>query len=334
MSVFLPILKQQGHLENIHITVCNIGSRKIGEQDDYVSQGWGIFAPNLTIYGFDADADACEAANADLENRQVNWTEKHIPLALGKSTGEATLYVTRHPMCSSLYQPNEAFLARFKDLVELAGLDFTVEMEVTTLDEFCQQEGVHSIDFLQIDVQGADLQVLQGASDILKTVLGVQIEVEFSPLYLDQPLFADVDTYLRSHDFSLFDLSTARRVRNHSPIVSSAHPGQLLWGDAFYLCDLLQPVEMLHAKTPQQIFKLACVADVLDFTDYALELLEYLTLHYGDEPNYNFANAIVECLAQISDIENIATLAIVNELRDHLTDPKLKALLEAKTVLP
>ena len=61
MSVFLPILKQQGHLENIHITVCNIGSRKIGEQDDYVSQGWGIFAPNLTIYGFDADADACEA---------------------------------------------------------------------------------------------------------------------------------------------------------------------------------------------------------------------------------------------------------------------------------
>lgn len=299
MSVFLPILKQKGHLDHIHMIVCNVGSRKVGKQDDYASQGWEIFAPNLTIYGFDADADACEAANADLENRQISWTEKHIPLALAKSIGESTLYVTHDPMCSSLYEPNEPFLSRFKDLVELAGLAFTVELETTTLDEFCHQEGVETIDFLQVDVQGADLQVLEGATQILKTVLGVQIEVEFSPLYLNQPLFADVDTYLRSYDFSLFDLYTAPQIRRQSPIASPAHPGQLLWGDAFYFCDLLQPGEMLHAKTPQQIFKLACIADVLDFPDYALELLEYLTENYGSDPAYHFTEVIAESFQQI-----------------------------------
>lgn len=298
MSFFLPVLKRNGFLDQLQITICNVGSRKIDIKDDYASGGWDIFAPNLTIYGFDADLDACEKANADLEQRQINWTEKHIPLALGKSVGESTLYVTHNPMCSSLYQPNEPFMSRFKDLVELAGLDFTLEIETTTLDAFCSQESVEAIDFLQIDVQGADLQVLEGASQILKTVLGIQIEVEFSPLYQDQPLFADVDSHLRARDFSLFDIYTARRGRRQSPLVSAAHPGQLLWGDAFYLCDLLQPTEMVHDKSPAQIFKLACVADALDFPDYALELLEHLTAHYGSDPAYNFSQVIKSALEQ------------------------------------
>lgn len=321
MAIFLPALKQRGFLDRIHITVCNVGSRKLGVQDDYASQGWGIFAPNLTIYGFDADADACDAANTELADRQITWTEKHIPLALSNTVGESTLYVTHAPMCSSLYMPDETFLARFQDLVALAGLDFTVTLETTTLDDFCQQEGVQNIDFLQIDVQGADLQVLEGAAQILNTVLGVQIEVEFSPLYINQPLFADVDTYLRKHDFSLFDLSMARRIRDRSPIATPRHPGQLLWGDAFYLCDLLRSGETSHVKTPEQIFKLACIADALEFSDYALELLEYLTLTYGNDPAYNFADAIIASFKTIPELaeRGISDLPIVANLQPYLS---------------
>lgn len=321
MVFFLPQLKQQGFLNRIHMTVCNVGSRKLADRDDYASQGWGIFAPNLTIYGFDADADACEAANADLACRQVNWSEEHIPLALSNVADESTLYVTRHPMCSSLYIPNEPLLSRFQGLMELSGLDFTVELETTTLDQFCQQAGIESIDFLQIDVQGADLDVLKGAAHLVeKTVLGVQIEVEFSPLYVDQPLFADVDAYLRAKDFTLFDLSTRYRVRSRSPIVAPSHPGQLLWGDAYYLCDLLQQQTMTHAKTPEQMFKLACIADVLDFPDYSLELLEYLTINYGSDPAYNFANVIIDSLKAVPELveQGINTLVIAKSLQDYL----------------
>lgn len=320
MVFFLPRLKQQGFLDRLHITICNVGSRKLADRDDYGSKGWEYFAPNLTIYGFDADADACEAANADLESRQVNWSEHHIPLALSHEVGESTLYVTHHPMCSSLYMPDEPFLSRFQGLIELSGLDFTVELETTTLEQFCQQAGIETIDFLQIDVQGADLDVLKGAAQLVeKTILGIQIEVEFSPLYVDQPLFADVDAYLRARDFTLFDLSTRYRVRARSPIASPDHPGQLLWGDAYYLCDLLQPTPMTHAKTPEQIFKLACIADVMDFPDYSLELLEYLTINYGNDPAYNFANLIVESFRTVPELveQGIDTLAVVENLRDY-----------------
>lgn len=330
MAIFLPSLKRQGFLDRVHITVCSVGSRKRSSQDDFASQGWDIFAPNLSIYGFDADADACDMANADLEERQINWTEYHFPVAIAKQNGEATLYVTKHPMCSSLYPPNETLLNRFERLPELASLDFTVELETTTLEEIFRQEGIETIDFLQIDVQGAELQVLQGAVQLVQqTVLGIQLEVEFAPIYLNQPLFADLDIYLRAQDFTLFDLHPTHQVRARSPIVSEYHPGQILWGEAFYLCDLLQEGITTHAKTPEQLFKLACIADVLEFSDYALELLEYLTLNYGTDPAYNFADVIIENLVQVPDIvqQGLATLPLVANLQPYLMNPELLALL-------
>jgi FkbM family methyltransferase len=298
MAVFLPSLNKSGHLERMHITTCSVGSRKLGSNDDYGSKGWGIFGPRLTIYGFDVDADACDEANANLELRQVDWTEKHIPLALSNSVGESTLYVTKHPVCSSLYPPNEPYIARFVDMAELMNLDFTVDIETTTLDAFCQSEGIDEIDFIQTDVQGADLHVLEGASEIIKSsVLAIQVEVAFSHMYVNQPLFSDIDNYLRKQGFTFFGLSPAFIPRIHSPGNDTEHALQLLWGDAFYLRDLIQEdVNNVnsHLRNPEIIFKLACIADILKFSDFALELLEYLTLQYGKDKRYNFANNISE----------------------------------------
>jgi len=320
MSVFLPILKKNGLLDCIHMTVCNIGSRKLGIQDDYASQGWQIFAPNLSIYGFDADADACDEANRELETRQINWKEIHIPLALGKSVEERTLYVTKHPMCSSLYPPNEPYLARFVGLPSLINLDFSFEIDTTTLDVFCQEEKINEIDFLQIDVQGADLDVLEGAKNILSCGnLAIQVEVEFSHLYTNQPLFADVDAFLRNHGFTLFDLSQSHALRSRSPIRSLARSGQLLCGDAFYFQDLIHEDVDNQLKSPDRLLKLACIADVLDFPDYALEILEYLTLNHGENPNYNFANSIIDGLGQFPDLINqgLESLAVVKKIQGY-----------------
>ncbi len=329
MSVFLSSLKRSGHLDQLHLTICNVGSRKLGSLDDYASKEWGIFAPRLTIYGFDADADACDKANADLKARQVNWTEKHIPLALANNVGESTLYVTQHPMCSSLYPPNEPYLARFAGLSEVVNLDFTIGIETTTLDAFCQEEGIHEIDFLQLDIQGAELQALQGASWILeRSILAIQVEVEFSHLYINQPLFADVDTHLRNQGFTLFDLAKSYRIRAESPIQSTARLGQLLWGEAFYFRDLIREELNIQLKTPEQILKLACIADIMNFPDYTLELLKYLTLHYGNDPSYNFADNIIEGLAQFPELlqQGLASLPVVAKIQDYISSDNLDLL--------
>lgn len=323
-------LKKSGHLDSIHMTVCTVGSRKSLSEDDFGNQGWNVFAPNLTIYGFDADADACEAANTELETRQINWTEQHIPIALANCRGERTLYVTNAPQCSSLYPPNADYLQRFSEPFQTQmKLDFTLPIETTTLDDFCEQEKIESIDFLQTDVQGADLEVLQGSYRLLqRSLLVVKTEICFSPLYLNQPLFGDLDNFIRQQGFTFFKLTVACRARARSPIVSSEHPGQFLWGDAVYIRDPLNPNVPMHFKTPERILKVACIADLIGFPDYALELLEYLTLNYGHDPKYNCANNIVETLSQLPELvkQGLGSLPIVEKIRDYLSGDALDLL--------
>jgi FkbM family methyltransferase len=327
-------LKNSGHLDSLHMTVCTVGSRKSSGEDDFGSQGWGVFAPHLTIYGFDADADACEAANAELEARQINWTEKHIPIALANCPGNRTLYVTNDLQCSSLYQPNEDYLNRFSEPFQSQmKLDFSLEIETTTLDNFCDHEKIEAIDFLQTDVQGADMQVLQGSYRLLeRSLLVVKAEVCFSHLYLNQPLFGDIDNFIRQQGFTLFKLTVSCRARARSPIVSSEHPGQFLWGDAFYIRDPLDPNVPIHFKTPDRILKVACIADLIGFPDYALELLEYLTLNYGNDPKYNCANNIVETLSEFPELvqQGLGSLPIVEKIRDYLSGNALELLEQNK----
>jgi len=322
MLLLMPILKKNGLLEHIHVTVCIVGSRKIDQNDDYSTRGWELFSPNMSIYGLDADADACDVANADLEKRQIEWTEKHFPIALGNAAEERTLYVTKASMCSSLYPPNEPYLARIAGLTEVVSLDFSFEIDTITLDQFCQEEDINEIDYLQIDVQGADLDVLRGATNILnRSVLGIQIEVEFSHLYIGQPLFADVDSFLRKSDFTLFDVLQSYRPRVRSPICSEARRGQLLWGEAFYLRDLIRDDISEQYKSPDNLLKLACIADILGFPDYSLEVLEYLTLQYGANPKYNCADSIIECLTNFPDLveRGLSSLPIVQSVRQFAT---------------
>ncbi|MGF1515066.1 MAG: FkbM family methyltransferase [Elainellaceae cyanobacterium] len=319
MPLFLNALKQRGQLDAVQITIACVGSRKLGDRDD-LGTSWQIFAPNLTVYGFDADADACEAANRNLAARQVPWTEVHAPLALADQVGESTLYVTRHPMCSSLFPPDENFLSRFAGLQELAGLDFTVEMETTTLDAFCQQEQVSGIDFLQMDVQGAELKVLAGAEALLPGVLGLQSEVSFSALYQNQPLFADVDAYLRQRQFEFFNFEFrgSPGVRRRSPIQSKTRGGQLLWSDAIYLKALPGLDVDASAANLDRLFKLACIADALDFSDYALDLLVTLTL----QSDRNYADSILQGLMTIPDLVSfgLAKLPVVQQIQGQLSD--------------
>ena len=319
MSIVLSTLKENDRLKDLEFTIGIVGSRQLSPMEN---QLWQDLAPRLTIYGFDADEGACDAANQSIAIQAKNWTEKHIPLILSKSIDTQTLYITNAIHCSSLYEPNAPYLNRFSGMKQGISLDFEVEVETTTLDYFCETEGIETIDFLKIDVQGADLDVLRGASQLLNTsVLGILIEVEFTPLYKDQPLFADIDIFLRNQGFCLIDLrmedTWCRRPRNISPIYASDRNGQLLWADALYVRDPL--VENAHAimKKPDHILKLACLVDLLGYPDYALELLHYLTIHYSHDSSFNLASDILKILSTFPQLveQGLESLTIVQEIQ-------------------
>jgi hypothetical protein len=95
----------------------------------------------------------------------------------------------------------------------------------------------------------------------------------------------------------------------------------LLWADAYYLRDPIGNVKNTRLQSPEKILKLACIADILGFADYALELLEYLTLKNGSDPHYNVADCIMSSLAQVPEIvqKGLDNLSISENLKDFIT---------------
>jgi hypothetical protein len=95
---------------------------------------------------------------------------------------------------------------------------------------------------IKLDTQGTELDILHGAGRLLSQVLAIEIEVEFVHIYKGQPLFTDVDLFMRNQGFSLRALRrTYWRIGKNHPAASG---GQLFHGDALYI----RPEQMNTAK--------------------------------------------------------------------------------------
>jgi len=224
--------------------------------------------PRLDVIGFEPDAEECARLNRAYEGRC-----RFLPATIAARSETRKLYVTRDPRCSSLYEPNRDLLREFGELAAVTGVIETPVVNVVPLDKYLPRMNIRHVDFLKLDVQGAELEVLHGSRNFLKSsILGIQVEVEFSPIYREQPLFGEIDSYIRQHSFVLFDLSRVRYRRSILPDGAETR-GQLLWGDALYLRDY-RHFDKRSLKL--RAAKLALLASACGFHDYALEILQFL----------------------------------------------------------
>jgi hypothetical protein len=173
-------------------------------------------------------------------------------------------------MTSSLYRPNHPLLRRFSKLPELLQVVSESEMATKRLDDIAE---LSNCDFLKIDVQGAELDVIRGATRTLSTTLVVETEVEFVPLYENQPLFAEVDQAMRAAGFKLYNIRGIA-TRTFAPLhrkQTDPFSGQALWTDAIYFRDFMR----LHELTVTELLKLAVLAQELySARDFVLQVLQ------------------------------------------------------------
>lgn len=217
--------------------------------------------------GFDPGLD-------DSEKVEEDGTHKlYFPVALGSKSETKTFYHTQNPNCSSVFSPDKEFVDRFVDIGPFFNTLQTSEVDVVALDDFLPPQGIDQVDFIELDTQGSELEILQGAKKLLTTeILGLRVEVEFTAMYHDQPLFADVDSFLRQYDFMLFDLERYHLRRKTAPPKTFSRE-QVVWGQALYFKDWKHTsVEF----TKQKLEKFIMVALFYGFYSYALEILEYL----------------------------------------------------------
>ncbi|MEN6490074.1 MAG: FkbM family methyltransferase [Smithella sp.] len=212
-------------------------------------------AGHFRVYGFDCDIEECDELNRRYKGSAVTI----IPIGLAGKIGKRTLYVTQEPACSSLFKPDAQLTENYPALYCARHIS-TVDVETTTLDNWSEEYGVHIVDYIKIDTQGTELEILEGGINILRTVRALEIEVEFNPIYSGQPVFSDVDSFLRSEGFVLWKLTNqvhySKEGSSDEPIgedivcYDGRHKerhkifgGQLYWANAHYIKKSILDVE-------------------------------------------------------------------------------------------
>lgn len=192
---------------------------------------WTEYGRDVALIGLEPDP----AEHARLE-REARAGERYLCVAAGSERGRARLNLTRQAGCSSFYEPNRALLSQFPpDIARMFEVVGSTEVETAPLDELVAQESLEP-DVLAVDVQGAELSVLRGAGELLGRLALVELEVELAPQYVGQPLFSDVDPFMRQRGYELLGLRRSSwRRRSPRGTSDSVAGGQLIHADALYL---------------------------------------------------------------------------------------------------
>jgi len=136
-----------------------------------------------------------------LENEAKKLTRlghKVITKGLWSKSCKKNLYILKQRLgSSSMYKPNKAVL-ELHNLKKKDSLLFdatkVVEIECSTLDESLKNINVENLDFLKIDTQGAELEILKGLGKYYP--LMIKAEAQIIPMYENVPHWSELINYL------------------------------------------------------------------------------------------------------------------------------------------
>tara|TARA_B100000315_G_scaffold244102_1_gene268230 strand:+ start:192 stop:941 length:750 start_codon:yes stop_codon:yes gene_type:complete len=134
----------------------------------------------------------CEKALKELTSK---FKGKYILAAAGKINGKSIINVHKDKLSSSLYSE-----------IDGPKCDGTPrEVDVIRLDSLIEDIKQHKSIILKIDVQGKELDVLEGAEKILESCNVVIVEISFFKFFKDNPTFFDIVKFMKKRQFVVYD---------------------------------------------------------------------------------------------------------------------------------
>jgi FkbM family methyltransferase len=126
---------------------------------------------------------------------QVHDGVDFAPVLLGSAAAKAVTFFQSETASSVLRDPGN-------------GGARAVEMEMTTLDAVTRGTHFQRPDFLKLDVQGYELEILKGAEHVLASVEAVMMEVNLIAVYEGAPLADEVVAFMAARGFRVYDVCT------------------------------------------------------------------------------------------------------------------------------
>src|SRR5262245_3794593 len=254
------------------------------------------FSRDIVNVLYEAD-DKC-ALEMIAQNTNENF---HVlPYCLGLEDRAGKLYITNNPYASSNLKPNPEYDTYYCE-VRLAGEIDGISMQdarydavygnenkvvevrnvmVQALDTLvCDGKVPGSLmpDFLSLDTQGSELEILRGAEATLHDhCIALATEIEFHPMYEGQALFSDIFDFALSHGFYFVGFTHLQEISPKRMPIGARAKGFLAFGDALFLrrIDSVKSIARSSDEQHLMLLKLAFIALNFGYLEYALLVLE------------------------------------------------------------
>lgn len=147
--------------------------------------------PEAIIYAFEPGKKCFESIKSTFKHSNVNLHN----LAIGEICGVVEFNEYSWSALNSV----------LKRAYGTATIDNTYSVEVVTIDTFCKKNGIRTINLLKTDTEGYELNVLKGASEMIKQnkVQFVYVEILFNENYVGQSSFGEIYNFLIENSFEL-----------------------------------------------------------------------------------------------------------------------------------
>ena len=216
------------------------------------------------VYGFEPNPDALARLNA-----AKGQNETYFPSAVYNGA-EQELRVCESQGMTSLLEPNINLLSYFHGFPEWGKVVERISIPTVRLDDFSE---IKNLDYLKIDIQGGELEVFRNGTNRLKECLVIQTEVEFLPMYEGQPLFSEVELYLRELGFTFHKFfPLVSRIVQPMLVNNNIYSelSQATYADAIFIKDFTK----FDQLDPEQLKKISLILnDIYGSFDIALRAL-------------------------------------------------------------
>lgn len=185
-----------------------------------------------------------------------------------------------HPGGHSAFKPDNSQIYWSKLRPGTSDILDSVNMRSITLDDFVLRNNVLA-DFIKIDVEGKEPEVLIGSQSTLPRILGIRCEILLNSLYENcEPSFSNIDLFLRKNGFVFlgFDSEASNSRVAFSDIYIEKNYGQLIGLDGLWV---KPPEEIILGNQLQSICKYAIFCLLNGVQDLAIYVLQKSCQKYG-----------------------------------------------------